>query len=376
MIVIEPERQPAALLVARRLFQFSNEEVALTELRPDGPAGFRVAINGMLGAVVELFPIGGGFRKGEIRLRGSRAGPGHGAERKFVEDKVAIVAPSSRPFVREALIGQRLQQHGGDAGEIGVGVHCDCVVDGFHPGAENRAVRQIGVDRSAVGEGVGQVQHAPDVALFGEQFLPLLLPGGQVLLRFRQFTLHSVEAVAQVAQRCSQIRRLHLDGGSHVVVAAVGRVVEEGVELVILVVGDGIILVRVALRAVQRESEPRGADGGNPILHRLYAIFLGVTAAFVVDLGVAVEARRDLLLQRRVRQQISGELIDRELVEGLVAIVGVDDPFAVGPDGAGEIDLITIGIRVARQIQPAARHVFAVMRRRKQAIHHLLVSIR
>src|SRR5208337_5498235 len=55
----------------------------------------------------------------------------------------------------------------------------------------------------------------------------------------------------------------------------------------------------------------------------------------------AIEAGRDQLLGRRVRQQVSGELLDGELVERLVAVERVDDVIAVrenAPDVTVELD--------------------------------------
>jgi hypothetical protein len=45
------------------LAELGDEKMSLTELRADRPAGFRVAINRVLGAIVLLFPIGRGRGK-------------------------------------------------------------------------------------------------------------------------------------------------------------------------------------------------------------------------------------------------------------------------------------------------------------------------
>ncbi len=55
-------------------------------------------------------------------------------------------------------------------------------------------------------------------------------------------------------------------------------------------------------------------------------ILVGNRAALEVDHVVPVEAGGDLLLPRRVREQIAGELLDRELVEGQVAVEGARSP--------------------------------------------------
>src|SRR2546430_7165327 len=51
-------------------------------------------------------------------------------------------------------------------------------------------------------------------------------------------------------------------------------------------------------------------------------IFLRYRAAFEVDHVVAVESARDFLLDRCARKQVTGQLLDRELVERHVAVEG------------------------------------------------------
>ena len=46
---------------------------------------------------------------------------------------------------------------------------------------------------------------------------------------------------------------------------------------------------------------------------------------------IAVETRRDLLVERRVRQQVARDLLDRELIERHVAVERVDHPVAPRP---------------------------------------------
>ena len=376
VVMIKPERQPAAALVARRALQFRDQEMALAELRTDGPAGLRIAVDGVLRAVVKLRPVRGGPGKNEIRFRRARAGLGHGAHREFVEDEVPARAPPSGSILRQARIGQDLEQHSGDAGQVNVRVHGNGVIDGIHAEPKQRTIREIGVARSAVGEGIGQVQHAPDIAPFRDELLPLLLLSGKILPGGSQAKLRELESVADVTQRVAQVRLGHFNRGRDVVVASVGGVVEEGVELIILVVRNRIVFVRVAFSAIQCEAKPRGAHRRDAILHRLHAILFFIATALVVQLGVAVEAGGDLLGQRWLRQEIAGELIDGELVEGLVPVEGIDDPFTVRPDGTRQIHLIAVGVGVARQIQPAPCHVLAVVRRREQSVHQLFVGLR
>src|SRR6185503_13103193 len=117
-------------------------------------------------------------------------------------------------------------------------------------------------------------------------------------------------------------------------VAILDGAVEERVELVILALADGIKLVIVALRACYRETEERRRGGIHAIHHGLDAELLRVDPTFLVDLRVAIEARRDFLLQRWVWQQVPRKLIDHKLIERQIAIQRIDDPFAVFPNRA------------------------------------------
>ena len=59
VVRIEPEAKLRAVFEAERLRQLGDQKMALAELWSDGPAGFRIAIHGVLGAIILLFPIGG-----------------------------------------------------------------------------------------------------------------------------------------------------------------------------------------------------------------------------------------------------------------------------------------------------------------------------
>ena len=91
---------------------------------------------------------------------------------------------------------------------------------------------------------------------------------------------------------------------------------------------------------------------------------------------VAVEAGGDLLVERRVRQQVAGELLDRELVERHVAVEGVDHPVAPAPHRPVAVALVAVGVGVAGARRASGRHALAVARRGEQAIDHLLVGVR
>jgi len=110
--------------------------------------------------------------------------------------------------------------------------------------------------------------------------------------------------------------------------------------------------VVVALRAIQSEAEEGAAESGDAVHDGLNAELLGIDAALLVDLGVAVEAGGDLLLGRGVGEEIAGELFNDELVVGLISIQRVDDPVAVFPDLARGVDGVAVGIGVAGDVEP------------------------
>ena len=86
---------------------------------------------------------------------------------------------------------------------------------------------------------------------------------------------------------------------------------------------------------------------------------------------VAVEGRGHDLIARGVREQVAGELLDREGVEGLVVVESLDDPVAVGPHRALRVALEAVGVGVAGEVEPLSRHMFAVIGRGQQAVEGL-----
>ena len=87
-----------------------------------------------------------------------------------------------------------------------------------------------------------------------------------------------------------------------------------------------------------------------------------------------MESGRDQLILGRVRQEITGELLDGKLVEGLIRVKGADQVIAIGPDGACRIIDVARGVRVARLIEPEPRPVFPKGWFSEQAIHEAFVG--
>ena len=104
--------------------------------------------------------------------------------------------------------------------------------------------------------------------------------------------------------------------------------------------------------------------------HRRDAELLVIGAALGVALGVAVKRGGQTLVGGGIRQQVAGELLDGELVEWHVRVERADHPVAVGPDIAVRILFETVGVRIARQVQPDGGPALAETRRCQQTVDH------
>ena len=90
--------------------------------------------------------------------------------------------------------------------------------------------------------------------------------------------------------------------------------------------------MRVALGAVQGEAHPGGAGGADAVDHGVEAVLVRIGAAFFVEHRVTVEARGDEVVGRGAGQEVSGELLDTELIVREIGVEGFHDPVAIGPD--------------------------------------------
>ena len=91
---------------------------------------------------------------------------------------------------------------------------------------------------------------------------------------------------------------------------------------------------------------------------------------------ITIEAAGDLLLGRGVGKQITCELFDGELVERHIAVEGVDHPFAPAGHVAAAIDVVTVGVCVARGVEPVEGETFAVVWRGQEMVDKPLVASR
>ena len=140
---------------------------------------------------------------------------------------------------------------------------------------------------------------------------------------------------------------------------AVGEALEEGAERVIVALRNRIEFVVVALRAARGEPEPDGRGGIDAVdIIAGLGLFLDGAALGRGEV-VAVVAGRDELIDAWIGQQITGELLNRELIERHIAVVGRRDPVAVGPDGADVVEMEAVGVGVAHGVEPGAREMLA-----------------
>ena len=153
------------------------------------------------------------------------------------------------------------------------------------------------------------------------------------------------------------------------------RVVEEGRELVELLLAERVELVVVADRAPGGQAEPdlRGRLG--PIPRVQDDVFLVDRPAFAGRDVAAVEPRGHLLLQGAVGEQVARELLDGELVERLVAVERLDDRLAIRPDLAIVVDVDAVRVAVPRGVEPVPGAMLSPARGRHQLVDVFLVGV-
>ena len=161
-----------------------------------------------------------------------------------------------------------------------------------------------------------------------------------------------------------------------VVRVVIGRVVEKGQDLVVLALRERVVLVFVTAAAAERRAHPHLHRRVDPVHHGLDPELLVVGSALRVGHGVAMKARGDALGERRILQQIAGQLLDREPVKRQVTIERFDHPVAIPPDRAAGILLVAVRVGVPRQIQPQSGPSLAVVRAVEQPIHDPFVGMR
>ena len=153
-------------------------------------------------------------------------------------------------------------------------------------------------------------------------------------------------------------------------------VVEEREEPIVLLLGHRVVLVVMALTALNRQPEHRFADRIHAVEHRVHAELLRIHAPFFVKHRMSQEAGCDELILCRIRQEVASELLDQELVIRQIAIERVDHPISIEPHLPRLIFFKSIRVRVTGGIEPMSSPTFSVVRRREKPFDLLFKSIR
>ncbi len=260
--------------------------------------------------------------------------------------------------VAELRVGGAGERRGGDllGGELAPCVRVPGAVDG-EGSSGGRVRRAAGTGHRPLGRAAGG---EPDPSGRSSRCL-LAVESWRATCRVRlgRRCRRSAETLpfgARFLRGCSSQRALVLvgrdDGDRRVVLTVAvarvhGGVAEEGGELVEVLLADRVELVVVAGGAPSGKAVPHRHGGFDPVGGVDDLVFRRDEAAFRGGRIAAVEAGGDPLFEGRFRQQVAGELLDGELVEGHVGIEGVDHPVAVRPDRAVVVEVEAVGVGIA-----------------------------
>ena len=170
--------------------------------------------------------------------------------------------------------------------------------------------------------------------------------------------------------------RPQLKDGTFVLEISVLALVEKGENLEVLGVGEWVELVGVALGTGHRRAHPGGKGRVDTIDDRFVAELFVVRAALTVRHRVAVKGGRDELIPRRLLEEISGDLLNRELVKRHVLIEGAQHVVTIGPDRARRIIGIPGRVRVARKVEPDTGPALSIGGLGKEPVKVGLVGVR
>ena len=105
----------------------------------------------------------------------------------------------------------------------------------------------------------------------------------------------------------------------------------------------------VALAAAQGRPQPGHAHSANTIGRISGQVLFRLSPAFARHHVQSIKARGDQLFGRRVtagrRQQIAGQLFERELIERLVSVERIDHVVAIGEDALVLVTVVADRVR-------------------------------
>ena len=270
---------------------------------------------------------------------------------------------STRPAGRQFGICQALDAHGADAAQRGGAAAAGGVLGGLIAGGADGAVGLREILLTARGIGIPFRHHGvPDRAGTGRNCrlpcchagLPVGRPGPQAVLDL----LRPPQDVGAAHRFLSRV-----DHGLGLVVA-----VDEGEQLIVFALRDRIVLVIVALGALNGQAQHGLADGFHAIEQGFRAELLGVDAAFFVEQAVAEESGGHSRRLAGIRQQVAGQLFCQEAIVRQVPVEGIDHPVAIEMRDARLVLLEPVAVRITGRVQPVPPPAFAEMRARQQGV--------
>ena len=297
------------------------------------------------------------------------------------QDEVPAIG-ASQAALGHALVPDRLEADPGDGVEPGrsgdgVGV---VVRNGTACRSEDRAILE---DREFLGAGLGGLDLQQRPGRLVPRLANRLLPPGPFGLKpaFEEVQVPPKRRELPVEFLFACLLFLagnRQDGGGLRIAASTvyGRLVEEGEEAVILLLGQRIVLVVVTATTVEGETHPDRAGGLGHIHHVVHAVLFRDSSAFAIDRMVPQEAGGELLLGGGIGQEVAGQLPDCELIPGDVSVEGVDHPVAPWPHGAFAVALVAVRVGVTCGVEPRPRHPLPVTRRGEEAIDQIAVGFR
>ena len=116
----------------------------------------------------------------------------------------------------------------------------------------------------------------------------------------------------------------------------------------------------MALGAFHSQPHPDIPGGFYPIHHIFNPEFLSNDSSLIGGGMVAIKTGGDFLIIRGIREKISGQLLDRKLVEGHIVLVCIQDPVSPGPHISGAIIMKDGSVSVTGRIHPDKGHAFSI----------------
>ena len=116
----------------------------------------------------------------------------------------------------------------------------------------------------------------------------------------------------------------------------------------------------MALGTFHSQSHP-DIPGGFYSIHDIFdPEFLSNSSPLIGGGMVAIKTGGDFLIIRGIREKISGQLLDRKLVEGHIVLICVQDPVPPRPHISGSIIMKDGSVSVTGRVHPNKGHTFSI----------------